>query len=60
MEFGIPVLGIDPAPGQARAAEEIGVATMNTLFTDEIMQQQSEYKLKGGKFIVPIPEPVIV
>jgi hypothetical protein len=29
-------------------------------FADEIMQQQAEYKRQGGRFIVPIPEPVII
>jgi len=29
---GIPVLGIDPAPGQARAAERIGVRTLCAFF----------------------------
>jgi hypothetical protein len=29
-------------------------------FADEIIQQQAEYKRQGGKFIVPIPEPVII
>jgi SAM-dependent methyltransferase len=33
VEYGIPVLGIDPAEGPAAAAEKIGVPTLNTFFT---------------------------
>ena len=38
-ELGIPVLGIDPAPGQAKAANDIGVPTLNTFFTEQLAAQ---------------------
>jgi SAM-dependent methyltransferase len=28
--------------------------------TDEIMQQESEFRRKGGRFVIPIPEPRVV
>ncbi|SDX00185.1 class I SAM-dependent methyltransferase [Thiocapsa roseopersicina] len=39
VEQGIPVLGIDPADGPAKAAEKIGVPTLNTFFTLELAEQ---------------------
>jgi SAM-dependent methyltransferase len=29
-------------------------------FKDEIIEQQAEYRNRGGRFIVPIPQPVII
>ncbi len=45
VEHGIPVLGIDPAEGPARAADKIGVPTMNTFFTRSLAAQLRD----GGK-----------
>jgi SAM-dependent methyltransferase len=39
VEAGIPVLGIDPAPGQAQSAEKIGVPTLNEFFTVDLASQ---------------------
>jgi len=36
IELGIPVLGVDPAPGPVRAAREAGVPTRHDFFTKEL------------------------
>jgi SAM-dependent methyltransferase len=39
VEKGVSVLGIDPAPRQAAAAEKVGVRTLNTFFTRELAER---------------------
>ena len=39
VERGIQVLGIDPADGPAKAAEAIGVATLNKFFTAQLAER---------------------
>jgi SAM-dependent methyltransferase len=39
VEKGISVLGIDPAPRQAAAAEKVGVRTLNTFFTRDLAEK---------------------
>jgi SAM-dependent methyltransferase len=38
-EVGIPVLGIDPAEGPAKVAQEAGIPTLCTFFTKDLAQQ---------------------
>ncbi|RMF81490.1 MAG: class I SAM-dependent methyltransferase [Planctomycetota bacterium] len=39
VEHGVPVLGIDPAPGPAKAAEQVGVPTLNDFFTLDLARK---------------------
>jgi SAM-dependent methyltransferase len=39
VEKGIPVLGIDPAEGPAKAAAKVGVPTLQTFFTGELARK---------------------
>ncbi len=39
VEHGIPVLGIDPADGPAKAAQDAGVETMCTFFTEPLARE---------------------
>jgi SAM-dependent methyltransferase len=52
----IPVC--DPSRLEKQSPDYVVLLPWN--FKDEILSQQAEYRNKGGKFIIPIPEPVIV
>lgn len=48
---GVPVLGIDPADGPAKKAEEAGVSTMNTFFTKELAQRLYDEGKRADVFL---------
>jgi SAM-dependent methyltransferase len=48
VERGIPVLGIDPADGPARAAQQAGVRTLNTFFTKDLAQKIRKDEGRGA------------
>ncbi|MDB4278379.1 class I SAM-dependent methyltransferase [Deltaproteobacteria bacterium] len=48
---GVPVLGIDPADGPAKKAQESGVNTLNTFFTKELADKLFEEGKRADVFL---------
>jgi len=51
VEAGVPVLGIDPADGPAKRAEERGVRTLNTFFTNELAKELRDEGKRADVFL---------
>ena len=52
----IPILGVDEI--EARRPDYLLILPWN--FADEIMEQQAAFRSGGGRFILPVPKPVIM
>jgi hypothetical protein len=48
------------APGRILEEQPDYLLILPWNFKDEIMEQQAEYRRRGGRFIVPVPDPVVI